>query len=210
VSQNGNQDVLSLPVKQFVAATAAKTPTPGGGSVAGVVGSLAAALGEMALNFTRGKKKFAQHEAYHDRLSGRLARTRAMFQQLVADDMAAYRLYQDATRVDEGPQKTQAVQLALAAAIDVPRESAKVALALLADLKEFADKCNPYLISDLAAAAALAVSVAQLADYNVRTNVPNLADAEAGRDVREASAGDLVRAQQLLQEIEQAAKAHLP
>ena len=38
-------DVLSLSVREFAAATAAKTPTPGGGSVAGAVGAVGVALG---------------------------------------------------------------------------------------------------------------------------------------------------------------------
>ena len=39
------QDMLALSVREFVAAAAAKTPTPGGGSVAGVVGALVAVPG---------------------------------------------------------------------------------------------------------------------------------------------------------------------
>ena len=205
-----NKDLLSLSVRDFVAATAAKTPTPGGGSVGGVVGSLAAALAEMSLNFTRGKKKFAQHEPCYEHLASRLKHVHEMYMDLVADDVAAYSLYQESTRLPDGPQKDQAVQLALAAAINVPRESAKLTLALLADLKELADKCNPYLISDLVAAAALAVAVAHLSDYNVRTNVPNLADKQAAQDIRQASTADLAKAAALLAEIEQATRPHLP
>ena len=53
---------MDLPVKDFIAATAAKTPTPGGGSVAGAVGAMGVALGQMSLVFTQVKKKFAEHE----------------------------------------------------------------------------------------------------------------------------------------------------
>jgi formiminotetrahydrofolate cyclodeaminase len=35
-------------IEQFLAATAARQPTPGGGSVAALAGALAAAIGEMA------------------------------------------------------------------------------------------------------------------------------------------------------------------
>ena len=69
-AEETSQDILSIPVREFLAATAAKQPTPGGGSVAGVVAGLGVALGEMALNFTKGKKKYAEHEAFYDRLGG--------------------------------------------------------------------------------------------------------------------------------------------
>jgi formiminotetrahydrofolate cyclodeaminase len=204
------QDYLALSVREFLAATVAKTPTPGGGSVAGVVGAAGAALAHMALNFTRGKKKFAAYEAYHAHLAGRLEKAREMFEMLVADDVAAYRLYQDSTHLADGPEKEQAVQLALAAAVNVPRETAKTAVALLEDLREFAGKCSAMLITDLLAGAALAVATTRMSDYNVRVNVPNLADKQAAEDLRAASAADLAKAAALLAEIEASCKAVLP
>ncbi|MFA6134073.1 MAG: cyclodeaminase/cyclohydrolase family protein [Phycisphaerae bacterium] len=204
-----NDDLLALPVGQFIDAIAAKTPTPGGGSVAGVVGAMAVALAEMALNFTQGKKKYAKHEEFHAHLAARLRKMRGMFQDLVADDISAYGLYQETTRREDGPEKDTAMQLALAAAIDVPREAAKLSLALLEDLQAFADKCSPYLISDLAAAAALAAATARLSDYNVRVNVPQVADAAGADEVRRSSADDLAKAGQLLTSIEQSIGKHL-
>jgi formiminotetrahydrofolate cyclodeaminase len=205
-----NEDVLAMSVREFLAQTAAKTPTPGGGSVAGVVGGLAVALGEMTLNFTKGKKKYAEHEAYHAHLSERLERARQMFQDLVADDIAAYRLYQETMRREDGPEKDEAVQVATRAAISVPREATKLALALLADLQELAGKCNPWLISDLVAAAALAVATVRLSDYNVRINVPQLNDREAATELRGSSAADVAKAAALHEAIEAAAAKHLP
>jgi len=204
------KDMMSMTVAEFIAATADKTPTPGGGSVAGVVGALAVALGEMALVFTRGKKKFAEHEEFYAHLAGRLAKARGMFQLLVSDDVAAYSLYQDATRREEGPDKVAAVQLALAAAIDVPRQAAKLSLAVMEDLLVLAPRCNPYLISDLTAGAALAAATVRLCDYNVRVNVPRVADRAAAEEIRAASAGDLMAAEKLLADIEQSAKSLLP
>lgn len=202
-------DMLGLSVREFVAAAAAKTPTPGGGSVAGTVGALAVALGEMALNFTMGKKKFAQHEAAHARLSGRMARARAMFLDLVSDDMAAYGMYREAAGMEAGPEKDQSTQLALAAAINVPREMTKLTLAVMEDLHSLCDKCNPYLISDLLAGAALGVATIRLCDYNVRINVPQLAEKTEARDIRAASKADLDKADRLLVTIETAASEYL-
>jgi len=205
-----NEDYLSMSVRDFAAATSDKTPTPGGGSVAGVVASLGVALGEMALNFTRGKKKFAAHEEYYEQLSHRLIRARGMFFDLVADDVAAYKLYQAATRQDDGPAKDEAVELATAAAIDVPREVAKLALAVMEDMKALLPKSNTYLITDLLASAALSAAAVRLCDYNVRINVPNLADKQAAGEVKQTSADDLARANALLAEIEQLSAPHLP
>lgn len=205
-----NEDILGLPVREFIAAAAAKTPTPGGGSVAGVVGALAVALGEMSLNFTKGKKKYAQHEEFYGPLATRLANARRMFQDLVAEDIAAYRLYQQTMKQADGPEKEQAVQLATAAAINVPREATKLALALLEDLQALRDKCNPWLISDLVASAALAVATVKLSDYNVRINVPNVADKDQAAEIKDASAGDLARAAGIHEAIEQAVKDILP
>lgn len=206
---SNNEDILNNSVRDFAAATAAKTPTPGGGSVAGVVGALGVALGEMTLNFTKGKKKFAEHEEYYAHLSERLEKARSMFMDLVADDMAAYKLYQQTMKADDGPEKDEAMQVAIAAAIAVPREMMKLGLALMADLKELSDKCNTWLISDLVAGAVLATATIRLSNYNVRINVPSVTDKQAGEDMRQASADDLKKAQALLEEIETIASQHI-
>jgi len=205
-----NENLLEMSVARFIEATAAKTPTPGGGSVAGVVGALGSALARMALNFTRGKKKYAEHEELHAHLARRLETASAMFQGLVADDVAAYRLYQAAMKQDESPAKKQAVQLATAAAIDVPREVTKLALAVLDDLKALRPVCNPYLITDLLAAGVLAVAAAKLSDYNVRINVPYVEDKQAAAEIKQSSADDLKKADAKLKELEQAAREQLP
>lgn len=208
-AEETSQDILSIPVREFLAATAAKQPTPGGGSVAGVVAGLGVALGEMALNFTKGKKKYAEHEALYDRLSPRLEKARQMCQDLVADDIVAYKLYQQSMRQADGPEKDEAIQLAIAAAIDVPRQMTKLALAVQQDLLELAPKCNPWLISDLVAAAVLAFAAVKVSDFNVRINVPQVAEKEAAKQLREASHADVKKSAKLMEAIEKAASEYL-
>ena len=201
--------MLNSSVIDFIANTAAKSPTPGGGSVAGVVGGLAAALGEMALNFTIGKKKYADHAELHAKLSARLIRARVMFLDLVADDMEAYGMYREAAAMEDGPEKDQASALALAAAINVPREMAKLARAVLEDLDKLAGSCNRYLVSDLIAGAALASAVTVLCDLNVRVNTPSLQDKQAAEDIRQASTDDRNKAATLAAGIEEKTKVFL-
>ena len=199
------QDLLSLSVRDFINATAAKTPTPGGGSVAAVVGALGTALAEMALAFTRGKKKFAPHDALHAQVAGRFAKARELFAQLVADDVEAFGLYQSTSQQPDGPDKDQAMQLATAAAINVPRETAKLCLAVLEDTVLLADKCTKFLISDLMAGAALAEATVRLCDYNVQINLPGVADKAAAGEIGAASTADVKRAQAMRQAVEDTA-----
>jgi formiminotetrahydrofolate cyclodeaminase len=196
------KDYLSLSVRGFISAAGAKQPTPGGGSVAGVVAALGVALGEMALNYTQGKKQFAQDEDFYAGAGKHFERARAMFDALANDDVRAYELYTDASKMPKGPEREEALQLALAAAIDVPREMAKLALAVLTDLEGLSQKCNPRLISDVKAAGALSVAAIKMCHYNVQINIPEFADKESGQEVLTASQSDLGRAEQILSNIE--------
>jgi formiminotetrahydrofolate cyclodeaminase len=202
-------DILESTVTEFVSATARKQPTPGGGSVAGVVGSLAVALGEMSLHYTRGKKRFAEHEEFYAHLAERLTRARKMFLVFVAEDITAYGMYDEATGQPDGADKDGAVALALAAAINVPREAAKLALAVLGDLKSLAGRCNEWLVSDLLAAATLAAAVVDMCDFNVRINVRQLTDQTAADDLRTASAEDRRTAAELTSQIEKQVEQYL-
>ena len=196
------EDYLGLSVREFAAVTAAKSPTPGGGSVAGAVGMMGVALGEMTLNFSKGKKKLAEHEPYYAHLSDRLEKARAMFAQLVDDDVAAYKLYQASSKLEDGPDKDEQVQLATAAAINVPREVMKLALAVMDDMQELAGKCNTWLITDLMASATLCAAAIRLSDYNVRINLPSVADTGQAKELGESSSADLAKAGALLDAIE--------
>ncbi len=194
-------ELVGMAVRDFAAATAASTPIPGGGSVAGVVGALATALGEMTLAFTRGKKKFADFADAHDALAVRLARARGMFADLTADDATAYLLYLEANRCEDDT-KAEKMATALAAAINVPREMTALAISVLEALIELGAHCNRHLLSDLAAGAVLAEATVRLCDLNVRVNVNFLPDADQGEELRQVSARDCRRAAQMCETVE--------
>jgi len=203
-------DILQNSVADFVAATSSKTPTPGGGSVAGVVGALGVALGQMTLNFSKGKKTLAEHEPYYAGLTHRLETACGTMLQLVSDDIAAYQAYQQANRLPDGDDKQAAVARATARAIEVPRKTTQTALDLLGDMNELAGKCNKWLITDLLAAGALAVATVTLSDYNVRINLPYLPDQAAADEIRKASRADLEKAKSIQAQTEQATREMLP
>ena len=53
--------MIDKSLKEFSELAASKAPVPGGGGVSGLVGSLAASLGEMVTNLTYGKAKYIQY-----------------------------------------------------------------------------------------------------------------------------------------------------
>src|SRR5580704_10441437 len=86
-------------IENFLEAAAAKQPTPGGGSVAALAGALAAAMGEMVLNYSVGKKGLEEHDAVLKSAVGEFHRAREMMLGLVAEDQTAYEALREARKL---------------------------------------------------------------------------------------------------------------
>lgn len=197
-----SQDVRNMPLAQFIELAAAKTPTPGGGAVAAVSGALGAAMFAMAVNYTRGEKFKAVAELM-DRTAAELDRARAMFLELMNEDMAAFAQWQSAWRMDKAdPARAEALKVATATAIAVPQEMAALCLNLLALIAEAIDGVNPRLLSDVGVAAVTLESAMRAAHYNVRTNLSSLESAEEAAALRAELASQVERARGLLSRIE--------
>lgn len=54
--------IQDFTVSSFLEQLSSKSPTPGGGGAAGLGGAVGTALGEMVVNLTLGKKKYAEVE----------------------------------------------------------------------------------------------------------------------------------------------------
>ncbi len=162
---------------------AAGTPTPGGGSVAAVVGALAAALGEMVANLTLGRETYAGAEASLRPARELLTALRAALLDAAAADEAAYQSYRDATSLprtsdDEKTARAEAMQRALIAATLVPLAVARSAREVAETLASVAREGNPHVHSDAALAALLAEAALRGALLNVRGNAAMLSDRE--------------------------------
>ena len=160
---------------------AAGTPAPGGGSVAAVVGALAAALGEMVANLTLDREKYAAAEATLGPARSRLSALRASLLESAEADEAAYQIYRDASRLPrnsdgEKAARTEAMQRALVAATDVPLGVARAAREIAEILEAVAREGNPHVRSDAALGALLAEAALRGALLNVRGNAAMLDD----------------------------------
>ena len=171
---------LKVVMSAYLGELASDSPTPGGGSAAALSAALGAATGRMAASFTLGRKKYAAVQEAVARLEGRLARSQAMAEQLVVEDMTAFEALQTAN--SRGAQVDQAEKAAvIAGVVAVPMQVAGVAGAILGDLDALKDMANPFLLSDVAVGAELAMASARAAAVNVRVNLSGLSAEEAAR-----------------------------
>jgi len=179
-------------IGDFLHAAAAKQPAPGGGSVAALAGALSASMGEMVLNYSVGKKNLAQHEPELRSALAELTRARGLLLQLMAEDQQAYEALTAAKKLPESsPTRQRDFDVALLASIRVPQAMGATALAVLELADRLVAKVNPYLLSDLAVSCELAMATVRCAVYNVRANLPDVAD-PADRQKIELTASQLI------------------
>ena len=165
----------------FVDALAAQTSTPGGGGAAALTGSMAAALVSMVINFTVGKKKYAEVE---DELRGYLAESERLRGELLAladADADAFTAvsatYGMPKETDaEKEARTAAMQDALKHAAHVPFVTAEKCLEVIKLAEPVGAKGNPNVVSDAATAIYLAQAALLAGIANVNVNLKLIKD----------------------------------
>ncbi len=179
------RDYFDEPLRCFLDDAAAATPTPGGGSVSSLVAALGTTMAQMSAAFTLKSKKYAEHHAAVAPIADRLARAGRMFRELVSEDIAAYGLYSEATKLPkEDPNRGEQAGVALTAAIAVPQEIIATVVAVLEEVERLLPLCNPYLLSDLGVAAIVCEAAARAASLNIWVNLRSLGDVEAAGEIR--------------------------
>ncbi len=174
-------------IESYLERLASGEPEPGGGSVAALVGALAAALVTMVTNLTLGKDKFAavqdevaEIQAGSEKLRRQLTELVTLDAQAYAEVAAAMKLPKD---TDEQKQERQRVlQAALVGAATVPLTVADASVEVARLSLPAAEKGNPNAISDAAVAVLLADAAAQSAALNVRINLAWIEDDSFKRD----------------------------
>lgn len=162
----------------FIDAVAAKDPTPGGGSVAALAGSLGAALAQMVAAVTVGRKKYAGvndeaqtilEEAGHlrEELAAAVSEDAAAFDNL----MAAYR-----NKELEEDARVQAIEQATIGAATVPLRVLRLSLQAAKLGHRIAEVGNVNAVSDAAAGVLMAHAAAEAAALNVKINAVGLND----------------------------------
>jgi glutamate formiminotransferase/formiminotetrahydrofolate cyclodeaminase len=167
----------------FVAAVAAPTPTPGGGSVSALAGGLAAALGEMVCRITLGRKSHAAHFETLEKTLARLKDLRERLMENVDRDAQSYDAVMAALKLpktseEEKGARARALEEASKGAAKVPLETAELALEAARLIASLGPITLPQASSDLAVGLYLLDAARRGALENVRANLPSIHDPE--------------------------------
>ncbi len=184
--------IAGLRFDDLLGRIAAKTPTPGGGAVASAVGALAAALAQMVVSFSVGKKSLAAHEPALRDAAAVLDRARAVLLRLADEDAAAYAVVNELWKLPESDaRRAREMPAAAHTAVSVPLSVMATCAEVLRRLDALGAISNRHLRSDLAIAAVLADAAARASRWNVTINA-GLLTPEARAASAEAS-GNLLR-----------------
>ncbi len=169
----------AVPISTFFDQVAGPTPTPGGGTVAAFVGSLATTLTTMVANLTLGKKKYAAAEDAMVDLKRDAERLRGELLVLARQDSEAFEEVLRARRMssatpEQASARADAVALADLGAARVPLATAKacVQVAELAAIAAVSGNTNA--VTDAGVAGLLARAAGEGALWNVEINLKSL------------------------------------
>ena len=168
-------------VIDFVAATASKEPTPGGGAIAALTAATGAALAEMVANLTFGKKGYEAVQTEMEELQAKAEAIRERMLELSQADADVFNIFMNALGLpkntdEEKAARTAAIQQAYKDAAMVPFEIGELANQIF-DLAELASrKVNQNLITDGIIAAINARAAVKSAFLNVRINLSGIKD----------------------------------
>lgn len=178
---------LTKSLKSYLEELSSNSPTPGGGNVSAISGSLACNLGIMVCNLTIGKKKYHEVEEEMKEIKVKLEDLNYTFLELAAKDNYAFDKVMEAFKLpkETDEQKTirsDKIEEATFAAAVVPSEVIETARKALPFIQKVAEKGNQNSVSDAGVALSLLSTAAEGAYLNVIINCTSLANKTVGRE----------------------------
>ena len=180
--------LIEQKVSEFVAATASKEPTPGGGAIAALTAATGAALAEMVANLTFSKKGYEEVQSEMKDLQSKAEAIRNRMLELSQADADVFNIFMNALGLpkntdEEKATRSAAIQHAYKDAAMVPFEIGELAYQIF-DLADLASrKGNQNLITDGIIAAINARAAVKAAFLNVRINLSGIKDESFVTDI---------------------------
>lgn len=175
--------IQDFTIHSFLEQLSSKSPTPGGGGAAGFGGAIGAALGEMVVNLTLGKKRYADVEEEMQSLLAKLEVLKTEFLRLADEDevvfaplAAAYGL--PAGTEEEKKHKAEVLETHLLAATLVPLTVMERAVEALDIMEILAEKGSRLAVSDVGVGVQFIRSALLGAKMNVSINTKSMKQRE--------------------------------
>lgn len=179
--------------RKVVEVSASNSPTPGGGSVSALVGSLGAAMVAMVANLTVGKEKYREVEPEVKAILGQVYELIEKLEQLVERDISEFSNFMQVYKMpketeEEKRAREEAKQNALRAATDTPFVIADTCLKGLELAEKLSHIGNKGAISDVGVGAYVCDAALRSALLSVDINLPSITDLNYVREAQERKA----------------------
>lgn len=170
---------------EYIELAASESPTPGGGSVAALAGSLGAALTNMVGNLSFGKESYESLDEDirldFEKSFARMVEIREELKVIVDEDSQAFDGVMEAFKLpketdQEKLVRSAAIQSGYMKALEVPYECGKLCLEALELQEVFAHYGNINAITDVGMGALLAYTGIEGAFLNVEINLASIKD----------------------------------
>lgn len=170
-----------MKIQAFLDDLASDSPAPGGGSVAALCGSLAAALVSMVCNLTIGKGKYKENWDTMEGIKVKSEALRAKFVTLMNEDTESFDIFMATIKMPKATDEEKVVRKkamgeASKRATEIPLRTLEACAELSSIAVTVAERGNPNTVSDAGSAALLADAAGSAAAYNVRINLPGISD----------------------------------
>lgn len=202
--------LIEKSVKGFIAQTASGEPTPGGGSVSALAGSLGGALTSMVSNLTVGKKAYEElSDDIKTKIQDNAKELAVVLEELtniIDEDTNAFDKVMQAFKLPKGTDeekaaRSQAIQDGYKVALEVPLRCAEKCLKVLELQDVYADYGNINAITDVGVGTLLAYSGVEGALFNVTINLGSIKDQEYKKQIEEKVEATLAEAKKLKEEL---------
>lgn len=189
--------IKEMVTEEFLAELSSKKPTPGGGGAAALGGAAGVSLGQMVINLTLGKKKYADVEEEMKELLEQLETLKAEFLHLADEDArvfaplaAAYGL--PGTTDEEKKRKAEVLEGHLLTASLVPLHVMEDAQKALVIMDILAEKGSRMAVSDVGVGVQFIRTALTGAVMNVWINTKSMKDREKAEELNR-QADEMIR-----------------
>lgn len=177
---------------EYLEVLSSKAPVPGGGGASALAGALGNALGQMVVNLTVGKKKYAEVEEEMQEYLGHLKTMQQEFLRLSDRDAEVFAPLAECYRLpsstpEEKEYKEAVMEEKLLDASMVPVEIMEKSLELLEILDVLADKGSRMAVSDVGVAVQFTRTALLGAVMNVYINTKSMKNRVKAEEINQSA-----------------------